>query len=51
VHIRQPTAKPAFSALGSSGLGLNAGNPVGWGTRAGLDQTGDHPGKGFVEAG
>jgi hypothetical protein len=37
VLVRQPTAESAFCALGSSGLGLNAGNPVGWVTRAYLD--------------
>jgi hypothetical protein len=37
VLVCKPTAEPAFSALGSSGLGLNAGNPVGWVARASLD--------------
>ncbi len=30
VLVCQPTAKTAFSALGSSGLSLDAANPVGW---------------------
>ncbi len=37
VFVRQPTAKSAFSALCSSGLGLNAWNPIGWIARSSLD--------------
>ncbi len=51
VLVCQPMAESTFSALRSSGLDLDAGNPVGWVARTGLDQAGDHPGESFGVSG